>query len=90
VTGPDAADSDALATAMEAAVHGYAMLLIDGTFGEGETAIRDCADRAARTVLAIIDGRAALRCGLDRWRPGWPGAWWGGAGRGIAPGCAMR
>lgn len=60
ITGPDATGTSALETALEAAAHGYAMLLIDGTFGEGADAIRTGADQAAGTVLAIIEGRRAL------------------------------
>jgi AcrR family transcriptional regulator len=60
ITGSDPAQTSALETALEAAAHGYAMLLIDGTFGDGADAIRTGADQAAGTVLAIIEGRRAL------------------------------
>lgn len=57
----DAAAADALAEALEAAAHGHATLLVDGEYGRGPRTVRAAADRAARTTLALIAGRAALR-----------------------------
>jgi AcrR family transcriptional regulator len=57
----DAAAAGALADALEAAAHGHATLLIDGEYGRGPKAVRAAADRAARTTLALIEGRGALR-----------------------------
>jgi AcrR family transcriptional regulator len=61
ICGPDAAAIPVLEIALEATAHGYAMLLIDGTFGQGDEAIRAGAGQAAGAVLAIIAGRTALR-----------------------------
>jgi AcrR family transcriptional regulator len=56
---PEAAE--ALADALEASAHGHAMLLLDGSYGEGPGAIERAAAQAARVTLALIQGRAALR-----------------------------
>jgi AcrR family transcriptional regulator len=56
---PEAAE--ALADALEASAHGHAMLLLDGSYGEGPGAIEQAAVQAARVTLALIQGRAALR-----------------------------
>jgi AcrR family transcriptional regulator len=49
-----------LATAIEAAAHGHAMLLLDGSFGEGAQAVELVAERAARATLALVEGRRLL------------------------------
>jgi AcrR family transcriptional regulator len=56
----DKAQSEYLATAVEAAAHGHAMFLLDGDFGEGEDAVDIAAERAARATLALIEGRRLL------------------------------
>jgi AcrR family transcriptional regulator len=53
--------SDDLATAVEAAAHGHAMLLLDGCFGEGDAAAEEAAGRAAAATLALVEGRERLR-----------------------------
>jgi hypothetical protein len=52
--------SDALATAVEATVHGHAMLLLYGDFGHGGEAVEQTAERAARATLALIESRHLL------------------------------
>jgi AcrR family transcriptional regulator len=59
----DAAGADALAAALEATVHGHAVLLIDGEYGRGADAVRVAADKAAGATLALIAGRNALHGG---------------------------
>ena len=54
------ATSTDLATAIEAAAHGHAMLLLDGSFGEGPEAVELAAERAARATLALVEGRRLL------------------------------
>lgn len=49
-----------LADAVEAAAHGHATLLLDGSFGEGGRAVELAADRAARVTLAIVESRRLL------------------------------
>jgi hypothetical protein len=61
---PQAAEE--LADALEAAAHGHAMLLLDGSYGEGPDAVDQAAGRAARATLALIQGRAALAGEEDR------------------------
>ena len=61
ICGGDAAAAEALAAAAEATAHGYAMLLLDGSYGQGEDAVRAASGQAASAVLALIQGRAALR-----------------------------
>lgn len=53
-------DRDELATAIEAAAHGYAMLLLDGSFGRGMQAAEVAAAKAARATLALVEGRQLL------------------------------
>lgn len=53
--------SEDLAGAVEATAHGYAMLLLDGSFGHGAEAVEHAADRAARATLALVAGRNELR-----------------------------
>ena len=50
-----------LATAVEADAHGHAMALLDGDFGQGEEAVEEAANRAARATLALVAGRQLLR-----------------------------
>ena len=52
--------SDSLATAVEAAARGFALLLLDGDFGAGAEAIEYAADQAARATMALIEGRHLL------------------------------
>jgi AcrR family transcriptional regulator len=57
----DTAAADALADAVEATAHGYAMLLIDGEYGAGPDAVQAAAARANASAQALIAGRHALR-----------------------------
>jgi AcrR family transcriptional regulator len=59
---PDCGETAAedLAMAIEAAAHGHAMLLLDGSFGEGAKAVELAAERAARATLALVEGRHLL------------------------------
>jgi AcrR family transcriptional regulator len=54
------APSEHLATAVEAAAHGHAMLLLDGSFGQGDQAVELAAERAARATLALVESRHLL------------------------------
>jgi hypothetical protein len=49
-----------LATAVEAAAHSHAMLLLDGEFGDGDTVVEHAAERAAAATLALVEGRRLL------------------------------
>ena len=60
LTGNSDLQSDSLATAVEAAARGFAMLLFDGDFGYGAQAIEDAAGQAARATMALIEGRHLL------------------------------
>jgi AcrR family transcriptional regulator len=60
ICGDDAEAAAALVSAVAAAAHGYATLLLDGTFGEGPPAGDVAAGHAARATLALIEGRTAL------------------------------
>jgi AcrR family transcriptional regulator len=60
LTGTNDLDSDSLATAVEATARGFALLLLDGDFGDGQGAIERAADQAARATRALIDGRHLL------------------------------
>jgi AcrR family transcriptional regulator len=55
-----AAPSEDLATAVEAVAHGHAMLLLDGSFGQGDQAVELAAERAARATLALVESRHLL------------------------------
>ncbi len=57
---------DELADAVEAAAHGHATLLLDGSFGEGDRGIELAAERAARVTLAIVESRRLLRAPSSR------------------------
>jgi AcrR family transcriptional regulator len=61
ICGGDAAAGQALAVAAEATAHGFAMLLLDGSYGQGEDAVRAASGQAATATLALIQGRAALQ-----------------------------
>jgi AcrR family transcriptional regulator len=52
--------ADNLATALEATALGHAMLLFYGDFGQDQEAVEDAAERAARAILALIQGRHRL------------------------------
>ncbi len=57
----DPGAAEVLGDALEAAAHGHAMLLIDGSYGEGPDATARAAAQAAGVTLALIQGRAALQ-----------------------------
>ena len=57
----DAAAANELTGAVEATAHGYAMLLIDGEYGEGPDAVNAAAAKAIASARALIAGRQALR-----------------------------
>jgi AcrR family transcriptional regulator len=52
--------ADDLVIALEATALGHAMLLFYGDFGQGQEAVEDAAERAARAILALIQGRHRL------------------------------
>lgn len=52
--------AEELATAVEAAAHGYAELLLDGSFGDRPQDVELAADRAARAALALAESRHLL------------------------------
>lgn len=56
----DEVAADALATALEATAHGYAVMLLEDEPATGPQEIAAAADRAAAATLAMIAGRAAL------------------------------
>jgi AcrR family transcriptional regulator len=60
LTGSGDLQADALATAIEAAARGFALLLLDGDFGAGTDAVERAAEQAARATLALIEGRHRL------------------------------
>ncbi len=60
LTGTSDLESDSLATAVEATATGFALLLLDGDFGDGAGAIEHAADQAVRAAKALIDGRHLL------------------------------
>jgi len=43
------------------AAHGHAMLLLDGSYGEGPDAVDRAAAQAVGVTLALIKGRDALQ-----------------------------
>ena len=45
----------------EATAHGYAALLLDGSFDDQEDPVGSAAGRAAAATLALIQGGGALR-----------------------------
>jgi hypothetical protein len=60
LAGEAQCSSEDLATAVEAAAHGHAMLLLDGAFGEGDQAVAVAAERAAAATLALVEGRRSF------------------------------
>jgi AcrR family transcriptional regulator len=56
----DEARAEDLATAMEATARGYAMLLLDDGPDPESEAVERAADRTARAILALIEGRRLL------------------------------
>jgi AcrR family transcriptional regulator len=61
VCDDDPAAAEALADAIEATAHGYAMLLTDGEYGQGDEAVTATVDKAIASARALIAGRQALR-----------------------------
>jgi len=61
ITAGDEAAAAQLASAIVATAHGHAILMLDGTFGNGRLGIRAAADQAAAATLALISGRESLR-----------------------------
>ena len=57
----DAAAASELTDAVEATAHGYAMLLIDGEYGQGPDAVTAAAAKATASARALIVGRQALQ-----------------------------
>jgi AcrR family transcriptional regulator len=60
LSGGDDALSEDLATAIEAAAYGHAMLLLDSGPGQDQKAIELAAERTARAALALVEGRRLL------------------------------
>jgi AcrR family transcriptional regulator len=60
LSGGGKSAADDLSTALEATAHGHAMLLLDGDFGDGDSAVEQAAERAAAATLALIEGRHSL------------------------------
>jgi len=56
----DETRAEALATAMEATARGYAMLLLDDGPDPDPEAVELAADRTARAILALVEGRRLL------------------------------
>jgi AcrR family transcriptional regulator len=53
-------NADDLAIAVEAAAHGFTLLLLDGDFGKTGEATELAAERAARATLALVASRRLL------------------------------
>jgi len=60
LAGGSEATASRLTSAIVAAAHGYAMLMLDGTFGTGAPAVEAAAAHAAAATLALISGRESL------------------------------
>ena len=60
LSGGEQSAADDLATAVEAAAYGHAMLLLDGEFGDQDAAVQNAAERAAAATLALVEGRRLL------------------------------
>jgi AcrR family transcriptional regulator len=60
VTEQDETAAGALVSALEALAHGYAVLLLDGDFGSGPTAVDGAGRRAEAATRALIAGRLLL------------------------------
>lgn len=54
------ASPDDVAEAVQATAHGFAMLLLDGSYGAGREAIELAAERAARATAALVESRRLL------------------------------
>ena len=61
LSGGAATEAEDLATAVEAAAYGHAMLLFEGDYGQGAEAVALAAERAGRATLALIESRHLLR-----------------------------
>jgi AcrR family transcriptional regulator len=57
----DQAAAEALGEAVQASAHGYAVLLIDGEYGDSAEAVDATAAKAIAAAQALIAGRQALR-----------------------------
>jgi AcrR family transcriptional regulator len=57
----DQAAAEALGEAVQASAHGYAVLLIDGEYGDSAEAVDATAAKAVAAARALIAGRQALR-----------------------------
>ena len=57
----DQAAAEALGEAVQASAHGYAVLLIDGEYGDSAEAVDATAAKAIAAARALIAGRRALR-----------------------------
>ena len=57
----DEAAAEALGEAVQASAHGYAVLLIDGEYGDSAEAVDATAAKAVAAARALIVGRRALR-----------------------------
>jgi AcrR family transcriptional regulator len=60
LTGGSDQDADDLATAVEAAARGFALMLLDGDFEQHEHPVERAAQQAARATAALIDSRSLL------------------------------
>jgi AcrR family transcriptional regulator len=60
LSGGEDERSENLATAIEAAAYGHAMLLLDNGPGQDEKAIELAAEQTARATLALVEGRRRL------------------------------
>ena len=57
--------ADDLATAVEATIHGHALFLLYGDFGQGPHAVEEAAERAARATVALVESRHLLGRATD-------------------------
>lgn len=60
LTGSSDLQANGLATAIEAAARGFALLLLDGDFGAGPQAVERAAEQAAAATMALVEGRHLL------------------------------
>jgi AcrR family transcriptional regulator len=60
LSGGDGTSAENLASAVEAATHGHAMLLLDGEYSEQSDPIEFAAERAARVTLALVASKNLL------------------------------
>jgi AcrR family transcriptional regulator len=70
LTDNSSMQADDLATAIEAAARGFALLLLDGDFGAGTQAVERAAELAARATMALIEARHLLSAPADTQAPG--------------------